>query len=725
MPEAGKTSKRPDHAELVSMVEESKSIDKDLFAEQRSNILLIASEHYSKGSVKYWNRIRDSRELSDRQKIRLTQNHMYKIMRGYANSITSFAPFVTCTPQDPKDLQDQKSAEIHNNVLSFAKQKYRLREKVRDWCDDFVGIGEVHCKIFFDPNLGKPVGREQEVDDEGNPVFDEFGDPAPSDNLVYSGDFVFESIYGFNLLRAASAKSFDDSPHLTIQKMLKVRDLKQRYAGDKEKLKAFEETEDRTYLVFDQTKSTYTRSKDEVLVYETYYRPCMQYPNGYFYYWTDADVFEEGELPLGIFPIATGFFDKFQTSPRGRSHIKVLRPFQVEINRAASKVAEHQTTLGDDKIITLAGTKLKEGGVLPGVRGITVAGATPTILPGRDGSQYQGYYEKKVAEMYQASLVQEEAEEKNVQQDPYTLLFRAASQKKRFSLYTERFEQFLVDVFTVFFELAREYMPEDDLLEAVGKSDIANLEEFRNPKKLGYLVKVEPQSDDIESKLGKQLVMNHFIQFAGDKIDRKDLGKFLRQSPYGNFEEAFSDLTMDEEIATNRILAIERGKPYQAHPHDDHPYLIKRFINRIMKPDFEVLHPQIQQSFMKATELHESMEAQKQQKLLAANADMIPTGGAQIIVDFYIPDPKNPLSSKRARVPYESLDWLLKRISAQGTTQEVLQGLPGQAQADIAQKMSQGQVQGRGQGLPVMPQNQSAMESMQNGNQIPAAGRGF
>jgi hypothetical protein len=695
-------------SDLTRAYTDGESVDAEIFSEQRSNILLIAGEHYSRGRSKYWDRLRDSKAIAQEQKLRLTKNHTYRIMRSYSNSIVSLSPFVTCMPQDPKDLGDQKSAELHNDVLNFAKRKYRLKEKVRDWADDFTGIGEVAVKIFFDPTLGKPVAYEQEVDEEGNPVFDEMGEPKASENLIFSGDFVWESVYGFNLLRCASAKSMDESPFITIRKMVDTKVMKARYQGQKDKQKCFEDTAEGTFLVFDTNKNAYGRSKNQCLVLETYYRPCKEYPNGYYYYWTFAGTFEEGELPFGVFPIAYAPFDKFQTSPRGRSHIKVLRPFQAEINRSASKIAEHQITLGDDKIITQAGTKITQGGSIPGVRGITVAGAAPQILPGRDGSQYLGYMNSQIDEMYKASLISEEMAEIPAQLDPYMLLFMAASQKKRFSIYTERFEQFLIDAVTIFFELARHYMPDDDLIEAIGKGDLANIEEFRSPKRLGYLISVEAQTDDIETKLGKQLVMNHFLQFAGGQLDKKDLGKFLKNSPYANADEVFGDFLIDEDAVKNNILALERGKEPIIHDYDDHPFMIRHYLNRMRKPDFEILPQNIKANFYKVVDMHEAAEAEKLRKLKLAESEFIPTGGALIIVDFYVPDPKNPLSSKRARLPYESLNWLVKKLEQQGSAQDALASLPDQARVEIAQKS---EVSGRppSGGMPPMDSSSPRM----------------
>ena len=35
-----------------------------------------------------------------------------------------------------------------------------------DWVDSFVQIGEVHCKVFFDPSAGPVAGYEPQVEFE-------------------------------------------------------------------------------------------------------------------------------------------------------------------------------------------------------------------------------------------------------------------------------------------------------------------------------------------------------------------------------------------------------------------------------------------------------------------------------------------------------------------------------------------------------------------------------
>ena len=120
---------------------EGDSVDSEFFAEGRSNILLSAGEHYNKRNSKWINRLRDSKELNNEQKLRLTNNHIHPIVRTYINNITSQSPGVVPVPNNPKELKDQKAAELNKAVWQYAKYNQDMRCKIQSWAKDFIEIG--------------------------------------------------------------------------------------------------------------------------------------------------------------------------------------------------------------------------------------------------------------------------------------------------------------------------------------------------------------------------------------------------------------------------------------------------------------------------------------------------------------------------------------------------------------------------------------------------------
>jgi hypothetical protein len=319
-----------------------------------------------------------------------------------------------------------------------------------------------------------------------------------------------------------------------------------------------------------------------------------------------------------------------------------------------------------------SGAKVTSGSILPGVRTIQVSGMAPTILPGRSGDQYFQYVEAQIAEMYSAALIPEDAEEKG-EQDAWSSLWKAVRHKKKFILDSEKFENFLVKVCSVSIELARNYFDENMLIQVVGRNEYVNISEFKNTNPQSYQVKVEPASDDLETTMGKQLMLNHILQYSSGQMEREDIGRLIRMMPMANNEQSFNDFTLDFDRATNIILALDRGEQVTPNKYDKGPYIVKRLTARMSSSDFQLLAPPIQEAYAATVAQYEEMETKKAQEMKAMQSDFIPTDGAQIKVAWYVKDPKNPSRSIQATLPASSINWLVQRLSEQGSAQEDLQ----------------------------------------------------
>jgi hypothetical protein len=424
----------------------------------------------------------------------------------------------------------------------------------------------------------------------------------------------------------------------------------------------------------------YRRSeKNEAMVREWYFKPSPEYPNGYYYIQIPGQVLEEGELPDGIFPIVCERFDNIQTKARGISAIDPLRPNQAEINRCASKIAEHQITLGEDKLILPNGGKMSAGVSVPGIRAITTSGAMPQVLPGRSGEQYVNYMLAQIKEMYELAEIDDQDMTGNL--EPHTLLFRSATQKKKFSRYIQRFEQYIKAVCQLYLRMAKYYYDEQTFVMAVGRNEMVNIAEFKNTHDQSVEIVVEPQADDIETKMGRQLVITSVLQYVGGQLDKEMIGKLVREMPYANVQSAFSDLTLDDDCATNDILALDRGEMPIMSPSDPHEYLVKRATNRMREADFQMLDEQIQENYKAYVNEHMTMLDENKQALVRAQSGLIPDGGALVGIDYYVQDPKNPERTRRARVPYDAISWLIQKLDDQGTFKKMMGAVPDGALA--------------------------------------------
>lgn len=661
------------------------------FAKMRSSLLLIAGEHYNKRSTKNWDRIRSTKQLSNEAKLRLTKNHIGKITRRYSNIIMATAPGVVVSPANEKELRDQKAAELNQSVWAAIKQANDWVNMNMGWCDDFVGIGEVWTKCYYDPSAGSVIGYEQAVNEFGAPIVDEMGQPVSDESKpVYEGMIKYEEIYAFNVLTDPAAKNVKKSSWYCIRKMVNIDDLKQEFPDKAEKI---QQSEDETFMVFDLSSGYRESNKKECMVKEWHFRPCAKYPKGYWVMQISSVKLAEGEYPEDeegpIFPIICQPFDTIQTKCRGYAVTEPLRPYQAEINRSASKIAEHQITLGDDKLILQNGAKVSAGTQLPGIRSVTVSGAAPTILAGRSGSQYVEYMLSQIDEMYKIADLEED-DKMDGQLDPHTLLYRAASQKKKFKRYIQRFESFLKEVCEVGLRMAKVLMPDQAVIAAVGSSEAVNIAEFKRASRQGTMITVEPQSDDVETKLGRQLTFHHILQYVGNQLDPGVIGKMIRDMPYANNKDAFSDLTIDDENATNDILALDRGEMPEVNQHENHEYIISRVTSRMKQADYKRLDPQIQQMYEAFLEEHMRILREQKMAVQREQQGLIPASGTLIGVDFYLPDPQNPDRTRRARIPYDAVEWLVTKLDEQAGILKMAESVPMSA---IAATQQQGDVQ--------------------------------
>lgn len=677
--------------ELDEIYRKAIDIDARIYAEMRSNTMLVSGDHYAKEYSIYWDRIRNSEGLDKQQKLRLTKNHIRKITQDYTTVLLSHAPGTTVMPNNLTELQDQKAAELNKSVLTYHKKTLNLRAKTRDKAEVFVNMGEVFSKTFYDPDEGDFKGYEPLVDENGIIQMDMDGQVIFDETKpIMSGKFIIESMLPLNVFRACEAKDWEESPFIGYRKMVK-NDVLKLIIPQEDWGKALSGGE-KDNSIFEYEHDNLQKIKEETLVREYYFRPSKAYPKGYFYITSKTYIIAEGELPFGIFPIAYAIFDKIETSCRGRSPIKQMRPYQVEINRAASAIATAQITLGDDKLVLSHGSKISNGGSLPGLRGISVAGGVSdlTVIPGRTGDQYVAYMVGQIEEMYAVMGVADALmSDKEGKLDPYALLFHSIRNRRKFSKYTEAFADFCKKETEILLSLSKYYLEPDALIPMIGKSEAVNIAEFKNTDPLCYSITVEEGDTDAETMLGRQLAMNHTLQYVGTALSKDEIGKIVRSMPFLNEDEAFEDLTLDYDCARNEILAIERGELPDINPNDNHAYTLRKFGNRMKKSDFKFLDPKIQENFKLALGEHERLDIEQKKAIQRMQSGWIPTDGYLVIADFYVTKPNG--KTERVRLPYNSLKWLIDQLKAQGTALEDLERINNQGiKAEMASQMGDG-----------------------------------
>ena len=653
---------------LRKMYSAGKQCDDQVFAEQRTNILLRAGDHYNRKAKNIVDEIRHKGAVQTKQKIRLVKNHIHRITNLFINSILEGNPSVTTVPYNDNELGDVKSSEMNNAVLEWVKQTNNWERKQEKFVHDFIVVGECWGKIRWDYSKGPVVAQDE------------------SGKFIRAGEFVIDRVFAFDLKRDPTARDIHECEwwiHETMVGMEELKEAVKTLAPEKvEELSA--STPKEYYKIFDANTGNYKDVKEQVAVKELFYKPNQKYPSGYYVMFVDDFIISEGPLPFGIFPLIGEGFDEMTTSPRSTSIIKVCRPYQVEINRASSKQAEHQIQLGDDKVFVQKGTKLSSGGLLNGVRAIQYSGQVPIIQPGRTGEHYAPYAQAQVREMYEACGLQSVLEDKAPSSgDPYQLLFRSMKEKKKFVKYVCKYERFEIELFSKILKMAKQYLGPEHLIKLAGRSEQVNIPEFKRMKDDGFQIKVIPQSGDVETKFGKILSLTQVMQYAGSSLSPDQLGEVIKELPTGNKNQAFSTLTADTDNMRNDILAMDRIEPVLVNPYDNHQFYIQGLNHRMKKSDFKFLPPEAQQLYHQKIQQHEAIFAQQQQDLQQQQLGMVPQGGFLTTVNASW---NNPVTGRveRIKVPSEAIKWLVDKLNAQGAYVAEQSQLPSQSQANVA-----------------------------------------
>jgi hypothetical protein len=695
------------------MFSRSESALQSHFAEIRTNILLAAGFHHPKYDRFANSRTSIFRDLSQAKKIRITKNHIQVITKFIRNSIQNRAPDGAIFPRNEKELADQKSAELNESVYQFLKTKNELTAFYSKLIHDFVESGESHSKVFHDPHAGDFDGYENEEGDEEDSATEDESAETPeheageeeqdeealknprTDKKIpkFRGAIVYERIPAYRFFTDPDADSQRTNMWCCIQKFFPRKQLIGRYLGDKRKVEIIEKSSKQKQNWFDGFTGIYSENSDEVELREFYFKPCADYPEGYFIYATDSGVLEEGELPDG-FCIFSEVFDESPENPRGYSIIRQAKPYQVEINRAAAAAITESIVLGHSTVLYPAGEKPTTSAIGNGMKGLAYHSVNPpSVIPGQTGQNYIDYMNQQIDEMYRVCLVPQIDEDKNASgtNDAIAMLGRSLRDKMRFSLYAEKVEGLIIRIIEYSLKLARRYLRDDEVIPIVGKSEAVNIAEFRKTTPQEYSIQVKPRSDDFSSTLGKSIQLQWVLQYVGSQLPPEAIAAIVRELPFLSKDAIMKDYTVYKDQADALILSLDRGEVPFFFERTNHEYMISRITTRMNQNDFPLLPQKVQLNYLDRLQLHDQVMVQQQQQAAAATSGFIPSGGGLVSADYYITSPEG--KQQRVRLPYEAVDWLVKRLADQGTQVDKITNMPLAAQADLGNAMGAAQQQ--------------------------------
>ena len=658
-----------DHIKLIKMHGMAKRADEALAAEQRNNILVKAGKHYNNRSKigAFSDTLRGKVHQFTKPEIRLTKNHIPRITNIYINAILDGNPSVTTRPYNKDEMSDNKSSELASSVLAWIKRTNKWKKKQKRFVSDYVDIGETFAKVSYDPTAGKPVTV-----------------PGPNGlEKIPSGEIVIDKAFGFDIKIDPSARDFEDARWLIHDSIVDLDEFKALVREvNPDMVSNIKPGIASGHHAFDAFNGVIKEVKDKVVIHELYRRPSSKMPNGEYIMFTKDFTVTKAGLPFGIWNWVYLGFDEMTTSARSTSIIKICRPYQIEINRSASKMAEHQITLGDDKVFVQRGTKLTNAGNMSGLRAYSYAGDIPTVMPGRSGAQYLEYQVQQIREMYEACNLQMITEDKQPQGDPYQMLYSSMKDKKRFSLYSTKYEDFEVEIFTIALDLAKKHLPNETAIKVLGRSEMINMDEFKRLDNDSFDFFIEPVSGDIETKFGEVLRSTSILQYAGSSLPPDHLGKLIKGMPFGRDENYSTSLTIKQDAIDNVILAMDRGEIIPVNEYDDHEAFMQAIHLRMTKSDFKFLDQGIQDSYIERMDNHTELRKIQLDEIAKSEQGLIPSGGFLTTINASW---LNPATNRieRIKAPSQAVQWLMKKLEAQGVFLKEFSNLPEESKAQI------------------------------------------
>ena len=118
-------------SDLQQLYQEADNCDQAIFAEMKSNILLVSGHHYagSRINTDFLRRLSSSSEQLSQIRVRLTKNHIQRIQDIKLNNIASHIPDVAIGPANENELSDMKAAQMHESVWRMYDRIHKIQRK--------------------------------------------------------------------------------------------------------------------------------------------------------------------------------------------------------------------------------------------------------------------------------------------------------------------------------------------------------------------------------------------------------------------------------------------------------------------------------------------------------------------------------------------------------------------------------------------------------------------
>lgn len=542
----------------------------------------------------FWNRGRLDRPRLDPSRITITDNRIVGIVRTEIAKMSKSKPAFQVVPVTALD-EDLRAAETGEKVLQYLWRHLDLRTKL----EDVLLWSRICCagfwKIYWDSARGNRV--QVVTDQEGKPVMHgETGAPLrPGDiqneqgqpesegmqvKTLATGEVEVEVVSPFEIFPDPIARELKDAEWI-IQQAVKSPDyIKAHYGVELEPDVdiAPGPTESR---LFPSYQVAGTSGYKGVKLNEYWCKPNTQHPEGRRVVWAKGKILWQGNNPYKCLP-----YIMFRNIPvPGRfwptSVTEQLRPVQTDLNKAESQIIENMQRIGNPALLCSRQADINYSGT-PGERidyNDTVANAVPSYLQPPNMPQYVVQQVERFEQAMEAIAGQHEVSNAQVPAgvkaaSAINLLQEADDTRLGPAIY--EMEEELGHSGEMLLQLVAQYWSDDRTIMVTGEDHALDAIVFRGAAlKKNTQVEVQSGSAFPKSKAAKQAaiqdMLSLYFQYQGQQpLDKRMLGKVLKDLEAGGLEKLFGDVSVDESQINRENQILAQATPLPVNVFDNH-----------------------------------------------------------------------------------------------------------------------------------------------------------
>lgn len=564
----------------------------------------------------FWNHGRLDKPRLDPHRVTITDNRIIGVVRNEIAKMTKQNPAWQVVPTSAVD-EDTQAAETGEKVLSYLWRHLQMKHCLEDvllW-SRITGAG--FWKVCWDSTKGDRV--QVLTDQQGQPVLhaetkalirpqevqDEQGQlpEGVTPKTVATGDVHIETITPFEMLTDPVAREFENCEWVIQEAVKSTEYIAQHYnqelAPDTDV--AVGPIDARMFPAFETGGSSSYRG---VKVREYWCKPNSTHPEGRHAVWAKGKMLEQGSNPYKCLP-----FVMFRGIPvPGRiwptSIVEQLREPQVGLNKILSQVVENAQRIGNPSLLASKQANVQYSGV-PGERidyDDTVPNAVPSYLqppqmPSYVLQQIERYENaiQEVSGQHEVSNAQVPAGVKAA--SAINLLQEADDTRLGPAIYD--MEETLGSAGGMLLKLVAEYYTDERTILIAGEDHALDATVFKGSALKGNTnVEVQAGSAFPKSKAAKQAaiesMLNLYFQYQGHQpMNKRQLGKVLRDLEAGGLEKLFGDLSTDESQINRENQQIIQGDALSINPFDNNEAHIEGHTEYQKGPTYNLLPPPI------------------------------------------------------------------------------------------------------------------------------------